>query len=127
MSELRDDFCEQILALDNSIRYAGVLDRSERIVMQAHRKGKEPLLPPDVAEISLRHAAERMRERILLRPYIGSPLYVVAVYEKVTRVTIPLEGKYYLLALSLDTDSEHEKIVKDKIMPFLKEHGLTKF
>ncbi len=118
--ELPDDFCEQILRLDSSIRYAGILDRSERIVMQAHRANTQSLLPDDVREISLKHAAQRMRERTLLRPYIGKPIYFVGVYEKITRATIPLSGKYYLLALSMDPGIDHEKVI-EKILPIIKD------
>jgi hypothetical protein len=118
--ELLSDFCNQILKLDPSIRYAGVLDRSEKIIMEAHRKDAQPLLPEDVREISLRHAAQRMRERTLLRPYIGKPIYFVGVYEKIIRATIPLSGRYYLLALSMEVNAEHEKVIK-KVLSFIKD------
>ncbi len=118
--ELPSDFCNQILKLDPSMRYAGVLDRSEKIIMEAHRKDAQPLLPEDVREISLRHAAQRMRERTLLRPYIGKPIYFVGVYEKIIRATIPLSGRYYLLALSMEVNAEHEKVIK-KVLSFIKD------
>lgn len=116
--ELPNDFCEQVLKLDSSIRYAGVLDRSERIIMEKHRESTQSLLPEDVREISLKHAAQRMRERTLLRPYIGKPIYFVGVYEKIIRATIPLSGKYYLLALSMEPGIEHEKVIK-KVLSFI--------
>ncbi len=118
--ELLNDFCNQILKLDPSIRYAGILDRSEKIIMEAHREDIKPLLPEDVREISLKHAAQRMRERTLLRPYIGKPIYFVGVYEKIIRATIPLSGKYYLLALSMEVNAEHEKVIK-KVLSFIKD------
>ncbi len=122
MSKLPDEFCKEILRLDPSIRYAAILDRSDNKIMEAMRDDISPLLPPDVARISLMHAAERMRERILLRPYIGRPIYFVGIYEKIKRLTIPLQGKYYLLAISMDVNADHDKIVREKIMPFLAEH-----
>ncbi|RMF28859.1 MAG: hypothetical protein D6752_06930 [Candidatus Nitrosothermus koennekii] len=124
MSSLPNDLCKQILALDPSIRYAGILDRSEKIIMQEHREDVQSLLPNDVREISLKHAAQRMRERTLLRPYIGKPLYFIGVYEKIVRATIPLSGKYYLLALSMNPDAEYDKIIREKILPFLEKNNL---
>ncbi|MEM2855901.1 MAG: hypothetical protein QW416_02205 [Candidatus Nitrosocaldaceae archaeon] len=124
MNDLPNDFCEKILALDDSIRFAAIMDRSEQIIMQATRKNIQLLLPKDVREFSLKTAAERMRARILLRPYIGKPLYSITVYQKITRVTIPLEGKYYILAVSMDNNAKYESILKYKLLPFLQKYNI---
>ncbi|MEM4238025.1 MAG: hypothetical protein QW050_03440 [Candidatus Nitrosocaldaceae archaeon] len=50
MNDLPNDFCEKILALDDSIRFAAIMDRSEQIIMQATRKNIQLLLPKDVRE-----------------------------------------------------------------------------
>jgi hypothetical protein len=120
------DLCKEVLALDKSIRYAGIADRSDKIVSEEYRKGMHPLISKEVAEFSVMHAAERMRGRILLRPYLGRPIYSFTLYEKVKRSTIPLEGDNFILMVSFDVEADHEKLILKKIFPLLSRHGLWK-
>lgn len=120
------DLCREVLALDKSVRYAGIADRSDKIVSEEYRKGMHPLISKEVAEFSVMHAAERMRGRILLRPYLGKPIYSFTLYEKVKRATIPLEGENFILMVSFDVEANHEGLILRKVLPLLNKYGFLK-
>jgi hypothetical protein len=120
------DLCREVLALDKSVRYAGIADRSDKIVSEEYRKGMHPLISKEVAEFSVMHAAERMRGRILLRPYLGKPIYSFTLYEKVKRATIPLEGENFILMVSFDVEANHEGLILRKVLPLLNKYGFRK-
>jgi len=46
------DFCDQILDLDKTIRFAGVADMHGKIAMQSYREGSTPLLTKEESELS---------------------------------------------------------------------------
>ena len=49
---------------------------------------------------------------------IGKGQYAMAVYEKIKRITIPLENDHLLL-VTLEIDSDHDKIING-ILSFIK-------
>jgi hypothetical protein len=52
---------------------------------------------------------------------LGKPIYSFTLYEKLKWVTIPLESKDYpILMVSFDIDADHETIILNKIIPFVK-------
>jgi hypothetical protein len=56
---------------------------------------------------------------------LGKPLYSFTLYQKVKRVTIPLENKEYpILMASFDVEADHDNIIVNKILPLINEEGL---
>lgn len=122
MSSLYGMLCKQILALDHTIRFAGVADRFGKIIAYQYREGLLPLLDTKDSERSIMQSAIRMSTRRTLEEKLGKTVYAFTMYEKVKRVTIPMHtgGQDEILMISFDMESNHEQIILKKIIPLIK-------
>ena len=114
------DFCNQIIDLDKSIRFAGIADMQGKIATQSYRVGLTPLLTKEESELSALQSIIRLSTRQTLEEKVGKTIYAFALYEKVKRATIPIyDNGDYILMVSFDNDAEHETIILNKILPLL--------
>jgi hypothetical protein len=123
--QLLDNVCSEILNLDKAIRFVGMASADGKNVYHRYRLGLEPLLSPDENSKSILQAVIKEGMRSTLEDKMGGCLYVLEVYRKVKRVTIPLrpptvrEGSHAILMMSLEFDSSHDDIINNKVFPFL--------
>jgi hypothetical protein len=121
---LKEEFCKQILQLDNSIRFAGIANMKGKLVAEAYREGLVPLLTKQETELSALQAIVKMATRESLEEKkLGKTIYASALYEKIKRATIPLRGETmsdYILLVSFDLEAKHESIILNKILPLVK-------
>ncbi|MGC2428949.1 MAG: hypothetical protein WA421_18085 [Nitrososphaeraceae archaeon] len=121
---LKEEFCKQILQLDNSIRFAGIANMKGKLVAEAYREGLVPLLTKQETELSALQAIVKMATRESLEEKkLGKTIYASALYDKIKRATIPLRGEIicdYILLVSFDLEAEHESIILNKILPLVK-------
>lgn len=120
-------FCADIQALDNNIRFAGIADYAGKLRSSAYRKGLVPLMDKDETERYALQTVFRARTRGEFEPKLGHQKYVIAVYEKLIRVTLTIThpDKQYrnmYLLLSLDLSSGFAGIIENKVMPFVIEN-----
>ena len=110
-----EKICEEILECDKNIRYAGVYDYGE--LYDKMRPGLKSHLTKEETEMSLSHAVYRWSTRKKTADKIGKPIFALAKYEKIYRVTIPIGGAgLILISIELDVDVNMiaEKILKIK-------------
>lgn len=123
-----DDFLGQVLALDASIRFAGLADSKGTKAHHRYREGLQPLLSPEETDKSMLQAVLRNGIRSTLEDKLGECQYVLGMYKKVKRITIPLRAPVVkergILMISLDTDSDHDDILARKVLPFLENSRL---
>lgn len=119
MPSVTNKLCEEILALDRSIRFAGAADRMGKIVASAYRQGLKSLLTKEESELSATQSILRMGTRKTLEQKLGRTIYAFAMYEHVKRATIPLADNGIFM-MSFDVDADHEPIIIGKIVPRLK-------
>ena len=103
---------KNIMNLDNKVRFAAVCDDSGEIKYGGQREGITNLLSPEETKRSNIQALARWSLRNSLAAKIGKGQYAMAVYEKIKRITIPLENDHLLL-VTLEIDSDHEKIINE--------------
>ncbi len=116
------DFCKQLLDLDKTIRFAGVA-RLGNMLMAEYRERLDPLLSSRETEMYTIQTAIAADTRKTMEDKLGKTVYSVTLYEKIKRGTIPLNNDY-LLMLSFDTDTDHESIILNKILPLIKKYDL---
>ncbi len=104
-----DEICEVLLRVDPSIRYVGILD-GEKIIFRK-RTGLYSLLNTSENIKSATHALMRWQSRRVFAAKFGMPLYAMAEYKLVKRITMQLKGNTLLL-VSTDKDAPHDKIIK---------------
>jgi hypothetical protein len=113
-----DNLCKDILELDQNIRFAGVCDDTGEIRHGGQRQGVSNLLSSDETKRSNLQALARWSLRNSLSPKIGKGKYAMAEYERIKRITFPLED-YHLLLITTEVNADHGKII-DKVLDMLK-------
>ena len=99
------------MAIDPKIRFATICDMNGRIAHTEHRENLSNLLSPDESKKSLQQAVNAWKSRNEFASKIGAGRYVLAVYEKIKRITMPLNNDL-LLYLTTDSDADHEAIIE---------------
>jgi hypothetical protein len=105
----REQFCNQILKLDDKIRFSGIYDEGE--FHYKMREGLSPRLTPDETEKSLAQAEYRWASRKKDAPKLGEPIFAMAKYAKVYRITIPV-GRAGLVIVTAELTANVEEIVE---------------
>jgi len=108
-----EKICEEILNCDKQIRYAAIYDYGE--LYDKIRPGVTSYLTREETENSLSQAIYRWSTRKKTISKIGKPIFAMAKYEKVYRVTLPLGGAGLILVsieLGADVNEIVEKILK---------------
>jgi len=107
-----EEICDEILKCDKNIRYVGVYDFGE--LYEKMRPGLKSYLSIEETEMSLSQAVYRWSTRKKTVNKIGKPIFALAKYEKVYRVTVPIGGAGLIL-ISIELDTDVNKVV-DKIL-----------
>jgi hypothetical protein len=117
-------FCDDVLSLDNSIRFAGIADEEGILLSTSLRKGLKPLLGAEERAQYAITAATRQYTRLRWEYLLGKIIYASSHYNKIIRATVPITDSSsrlsYVLLLSFDVDTGnfHHVIIK-KIIPLV--------
>jgi len=114
-----EKICDEILECDKKIRYVGVYDYGE--LYDKMRPGLKSHLSREETELSLSQAIYRWSTRKKTVKKIGNPIFALAKYEKIYRVTVPIGGAGLIL-ISAELDSDVIEIV-DKILKIKNEYS----
>ena len=113
--------CKKIIGLDNTIRFAGIPNKFGKQIVAEYRQGLNPLLTDSESELYAIESVIRMNTRKDFESKLGKPIYSFTLYEKLKRVTISLDNyDYPVLMVSFDIGIDHESIILEKIIPFVK-------
>lgn len=107
-----EKICDEILNCDNQVRYVGIYDYGE--LYDKMKPGISNYLTKEETEISLSQAIYRWATRKKTISKIGKPIFAMAKYEKIYRVTIPIGGAGLIL-ISAELNANVNEIV-DKIL-----------
>ncbi len=86
-----------IMNSDKNIRFSLVSDMYGNIVNSKHRDGESNFLSEDETKHSLVNSAESWRTRKDHSEKIGKGKYAFVEYEKICRITMPLDDERLLL------------------------------
>jgi hypothetical protein len=106
--------CKDIMDLDPNIRFAGICDETGDTKYGGMREGLTSLLSPEETRKSNQQALGRWGLRNALTPKTGKGRYAMAEYEKIKRVTIPLNDNYLLL-VSMEVETDHNRILEQTL------------
>lgn len=135
MKPFFQEFCDKVIALDESVRFAAIADEDGKLMATVERKGLKPLLTPEERAQYAITAATRQYTRLRWEYLLGKINYATSHYAKLVRATIPIADENsrlsYVLLLSFDVNAENvHNVIMKKIIPlvrkntskFLKEH-----
>src|SRR6187402_2843065 len=101
---------EDIMNSDPKIRMVTICDSNGKIMHSEHREGVQNLLSPEESKKSLELAVNSWKTRNALAPKIGKGKYVLAEYEKLKRITMPLNDKH-ILYITAEVECDHSDLI----------------
>ena len=110
-----DNLCKAVIDIDSKIRFAGICDESGEIKYGGQREGVADMLSSEETRKSNLQALARWGLRNSLSSKIGKGKYAMAEYEKVKRITIPLDDYSHLLLVTTEVNADHDRII-DKVL-----------
>lgn len=120
------ELCSNILVLDRSIRFVGLVDHLGSLLATVYRQGLVPLASSD-------ETAKYASQAIFmtgalsggLNSKVGRLQYVVGKFDNLVRATIPVvSGSYdkFYLMLSFEVGSDYLPVIEEKVLLFLKDN-----
>lgn len=100
----------KLLNLEPKTRMVTVCDLEGKILFSEHREGVTNLLTPDESKRSLEMAVNAWKTRSQLANKIGKGKYVLAEYEKIKRITMPLDENH-ILYITTEVGADHNRII----------------
>src|SRR4029077_3317383 len=97
---------EKIMSLDPKIRFATIFDMDGKVMFSGHRNGVENLLTPEESQKSLQLAINAWKSRNEVSGKIGKGKYALVEYEKLKRITMPLDSDH-ILYITTDVEADH--------------------
>jgi hypothetical protein len=80
-----------LMDFNDSIRFAAVCNTNGDIVWNTQRKGVKNIVPLDETKQTMVRVIEAWAQNSALENHVGSGLYSIASYEKIKRITVPLD------------------------------------
>ena len=99
--EKYEQLLNMLMDFNESIRFAAVCDSKGEILWNSQRAGIQKIIPMADTKKTLQRSLGAWQERSQVADKVGRGLYVIAAYEKIKRITIPLENGN-LLFISID-------------------------
>ena len=88
---------------NDSIRFAAVSDENGEILWHSQRDGIKNIVPFNETKQTLGRAINAWKENYRIEDHVGSGLYSITSYEKIKRITVPLD-KGNVLFLTMNND-----------------------
>lgn len=104
------EMCDRVFAIDQSVRFAGVLDKMGKLLAGGMRPGIKPLesikdMDRLYVEIALRNAMRSEFDK-----EFGRTVYAFSEREKIKIAVFPMQDGLILL-LSLEREKPHDRII----------------
>lgn len=101
-------FCEKIIALEDKIRFVGIVNKSGEVIAGGFQKGVEPLLEGEDEQELYVHSLSNMAVLNNFTDRLGKVSYHIAKHDKVSLMTFPLSEE--ILCLSASSRADIDKI-----------------
>ena len=102
--EKYEKLLNMLMDFNSSIRFAAVCNSQGEILWHSQRSGIKNIIPLADTKKTLERAINAWQERSKITDKVGRGLYVIAAYEKIKRITIPLD-RGNLLFISVANES----------------------
>ena len=102
---------QDIMSFEPKIRLVTICNLDGKIMHSGHRQGVTNLLTPEESRKSLDLAINAWKTRGELAPKIGKGKYVLAEYEKIKRITMPL-GEDNILYITTEVEADDRGIIE---------------
>lgn len=113
-----EGLCTTVFKIDPEIRFVAIYHKSGHMLCGGMRDGLEPYLPREEMTRSAMHTIMRWETRSILFPFIGEGKYSMTEYDKIKRLTFPL-NRSELLLVATEVTANHNFII-DRIIGIIR-------
>ena len=126
MSNTSKDYFEslskEILKISSSLRWIAIADSQGKILNITSREGLDPLMNREENQEYTLNAIARHKSRLKFEHKLGKLVYSLGKYEKLVRIVTPINDKYYVL-LTIDVQEPHiDSMMREQIIPKLRDN-----
>ena len=105
-----DKLNAEVMSIDSTIRYAAVQNQDGEKICGGFRDNVSPILSEEELRMMHYYASQRWETRKNIEHKLGNTKYAMAEYDKLKRISFPINEKY-LLMLATEINTEHAKVI----------------
>jgi len=105
-----DKLFTNVMELDSTIRYAAIQNSDGKKISGGFRENISPILSEDELKMMHYYASQRWQTRKNIEHKIGITKYAMAEYDKIKRISFPINEKY-LLMLTTEINTDHTRVI----------------
>ncbi len=105
-----DRLFTDVLKIDSTIRYAAIQNRAGEKITGGFRENVTPILSNDELKMMHYYASQRWQTRKNIEHKIGNTKYAMAEYDKLKRITFPINEEYLLL-IATEINTDHTRVI----------------
>ena len=105
-------FLEVLIISNKNVRFSAICSLKEELLFQKRRDDIRQLFSLEETKEQLNRTIESWKSRAEIKDKVGNPLYSVSSYEKIKRMTIPIDDDH-LLFISMDNNDEEVEMFKN--------------
>ena len=106
-----EKLCNDVFALNSSIRSAIVIDKMGKLVAGGMRQGIKSMEDKDDSQKLYVEFALRSVMREEFDKEFGKTIYSFSEREKIKLASFPLDNSHHILRVSLEKEADHNKII----------------
>jgi len=103
-----------VLDMDDGIRYASIQNTAGIKIAGGFRDGVVPIFNEDELQMMHYYASQRWETRRKIAHRVGNTKYAMAEYDKIKRISLPIDAKHLLL-ITTEIESDHTNIIKKSL------------
>jgi len=98
-------FLEVLMMSNKKVRFSAICNLEGKLLFQKRREDIRELFSLEETQKQLSGTIDSWKSRSEIRDKIGKPMYSITSYEKIKRMTIPIDDEH-LLFISMDNKEE---------------------
>ena len=114
-----DKLFADVMKINSTIRYAVIQNNTGEKICGGFRDNINPILSDDELKMMHYYASQRWETRKNIEHKLGNTKYAMAEYDKLKRITFPINKKYMLL-LTTEIDTDHANVI-DKVLELIRD------
>lgn len=108
------------MSINSTIRYAAIQNKNGEKICGGFRDKVNSILSNDELKMMHYYASQRWQTRKNIEHKLGNTKYAMAEYDKLKRITFPIDEEYMLL-LTTETSADHTRII-NKVLELIHNH-----
>lgn len=105
-----DKLLTNVMGMDATIRYAAVQNGAGEKISGGFRENVTPILSDDELKMMHYYASQRWQTRKNIEHKIGNTKYAMAEYDKLKRISFPINEEHLLL-IATEINTDHGTVI----------------